>query len=76
MLIQWTEKYATGVDEIDDQHKEIFNQLNRLHDAITSGLGKEVIEDILAFSQDYAAKHFAFEEACMEKYQCPVAKKK
>ena len=75
MLIQWTEKYATGVDEIDDQHKEIFNQLNRLHDAITSGLGKEVIEDILVFAHEYAASHFAFEESCMERYQCPVAKK-
>jgi len=74
MLIQWTEKYATGVDEIDNQHKEIFNQLNRLHDAITSGLGKEVIEDIIEFARDYAASHFAFEESCMEKYQCPVAR--
>jgi len=75
MLIQWTEKYATGVEEIDDQHREIFNQLNRLHDAITSGLGKEVIGDILDFAHEYASSHFAFEEQCMEKYQCPVAKK-
>jgi len=75
MLIQWTEKYATGVDEIDDQHKEIFNQLNRLHDAITSGLGKDVIRDILIFAHDYAASHFAFEENCMEKFHCPVAAK-
>lgn len=74
MLIQWSEKYSTGVVEIDNQHKEIINQLNRLHEAITSGLGKDVIMDILEFTQEYAASHFAFEESCMDKYQCPVAK--
>lgn len=74
MLIQWREKYSTGIDEIDDQHKEIINQLNRLHEAITSGLEKEVIMDILEFTIEYAAKHFSFEEGCMDRYRCPVAK--
>jgi hemerythrin len=73
MLIQWSEKYSTGVDAIDDQHKEIINQLNRLHESITSGLGKEVIMDILEFTSVYASKHFTFEENCMNQYRCPVA---
>lgn len=73
MLIEWSDKYATGVEAIDRQHQEIFNQLNRLHDAITSGLGMEVVEDILEFARDYAEQHFAFEESCMEQYRCPVA---
>jgi hemerythrin len=75
MLIEWSDKYATGIDEIDAQHQEIFNQLNRLHDAITSGLGKEVIGDILAFAYDYASRHFSYEEGCMAQLQCPVAEK-
>ena len=74
MLIEWTDKYSTGVEEIDNQHKEIIKQLNRLHDAITSGLGKEVINDIISFAGAYATKHFKYEESCMDKYQCPVAK--
>jgi len=74
MLIEWTDKYNTGVAEVDNQHKEIIKQLNKLHDAITSGLAKDVITDIIKFAGEYATKHFAFEESCMEKYQCPVAK--
>ena len=73
MLIQWNEKYSTGVDEIDDQHKEIINQLNRFHEAITSGLGKEAITDILEFTARYAESHFSYEEDCMNRYRCPVA---
>jgi hemerythrin len=73
MLIQWSEKYATGLEEIDQQHKEIINQLNRLHDAITAGLGKEVVAGILRFTEAYANKHFEFEETCMERHRCPVA---
>ena len=74
MLIQWNEKYSTGVDDIDDQHKEIINQLNRFHEAITSGLGKDVIIDLLEFTAQYAENHFSFEEDCMNRYRCPVAK--
>jgi len=74
MLIRWSEKYNTGVAEIDEQHKEIIAQLNRLHDAVVSGLGKDVITDILEFAGEYAAKHFSFEENCMNKYRCPAAR--
>jgi len=74
MLIEWTEKYETGFGDIDKQHKEIIQQLNRLHDAIVAGLAKEVVSDIVNFAGDYATKHFAYEESCMDKYQCPFAK--
>ena len=74
MLIEWTDRYSTGFEEVDNQHKEIIKQLNKLHEAITSGQGKAVITDIINFAGQYATKHFAFEESCMDKYQCPVAK--
>jgi hemerythrin len=73
MLIQWSEKFATGVESVDLQHKELINQLNRLHDAITSGMGKEVVQRILDFATRYAEQHFAHEESCMDRYRCPMA---
>ncbi len=30
MEIQWNDNLATGVEKIDDQHKEIFRRVNRL----------------------------------------------
>ncbi len=33
MAIEWTMGLSTGVDEIDDQHKELFKRINRLLDA-------------------------------------------
>ena len=41
MSIEWSNSLATGVTEIDDQHREIFNRVNRLSEACSEGKGKE-----------------------------------
>ena len=39
-LIQWNDRYATGVPAIDDQHKTLFDTVNKLHDGLQAGRGK------------------------------------
>ena len=39
------------------------------------GHGRSEIIPILDFLESYVVEHFSYEEACMEKYQCPIAGK-
>ena len=73
MMINWSDDMKTGVDEIDNQHKELISQLNKLAEAIVKGKAREDIGEILDFTNAYARMHFSFEEQCMEEYSCPVA---
>ncbi|MEK6690446.1 MAG: bacteriohemerythrin [Nitrospirota bacterium] len=74
MAIKWTEDLATGVDEIDDQHKELFKRINRLLDACKQGEGKEVIDGLMLFLSDYVVNHFGTEERLMDRYNYPESR--
>jgi hemerythrin len=71
--ILWDESMATGLAEIDGQHKELLEKLNELSEAIEQRKGRQTAGELLDFLQFYAAWHFEREEACMEKYHCPLA---
>lgn len=73
MAITWTSDLATSVDEIDNQHKELFRRINNLLDACNLGRGKAEVQNVIAFLEDYVISHFAEEEKFMEKYSYPDA---
>ncbi len=73
--ITWDDSMASGDPLIDEQHKQLIHQLNRLMTGMVAGSGRSEVQASLNFLADYVAKHFGYEEACMEKHQCPVAKK-
>ncbi|PIE33343.1 hypothetical protein CSA56_12290 [candidate division KSB3 bacterium] len=74
MGLIWKDEYSTGVQKVDEQHKVLFRNLNKFEEIIQAGKGAQVIEKMLGFLEQYAQKHFAFEEKYMEHYGCPVAK--
>ncbi|MBP7692444.1 MAG: bacteriohemerythrin [Anaerolineales bacterium] len=69
----WDDSLATGDAKVDQQHRELFKQINALLAAMTQGHGRDQIEPILDFLSVYVDQHFSWEEGCMEKHQCPVA---
>ncbi|HOB34254.1 MAG: hemerythrin family protein [Firmicutes bacterium] len=71
MAIQWTDSLSVGVTEIDNQHKELFRQINVLIDACHKGKGAEAVGETLVFLDRYARMHFSTEEGYMERYQYP-----
>jgi hemerythrin len=71
VAILWTPDLATTVDEIDRQHKELFRRINDLLDACNEGRGKEEVQKVIRFLQDYVVTHFGEEERYMEKYKYP-----
>lgn len=73
--LEWKDVYATGVEEIDVQHRKLFKMINELGDAIKAGQGPQAAPQALKFLGDYVKTHFGYEEECMHKLKCPVAHK-
>ncbi|MCK6447713.1 MAG: bacteriohemerythrin [Planctomycetes bacterium] len=61
-LMTWTDKYATGIASIDNQHKKLIELLNQLQDAMLAGSGNDAIAKILDGLVQYTVTHFAHEE--------------
>lgn len=71
MSVEWADYLATGVLEIDDQHKGLFKIINELLDACNQGKGKEEVGTVVRFLDEYVIKHFETEENAMKKYGYP-----
>lgn len=71
MSIKWTSTLATGVTEIDDQHREIFRRADQLSGACSEGKGREEVLRLLGFLEDYIREHFAQEERLQLKKAYP-----
>jgi hemerythrin len=71
--VKWSEEYATGIAQIDDQHKMLFKMAEDYRFALDEGRGERVYSEMLRSLDLYIRTHFGFEEGCMTKYQCPVA---
>lgn len=65
-LITWSDKFSVQVKQLDEQHKKLIELLNRLHDAMKVGKGKEVLEEVLGSLIIYTQKHFAAEEELLK----------
>ena len=72
MGIVWNELMTTGVPELDEQRRSLIAALNNLAEAMSAGKGRDEIGKILAFTGEYAQKHFRAEERYFEKYHCPA----
>lgn len=57
----WEEKFSTGDEAIDLQHKTVFE----LSNAFLQAHDKDQLERTLAKLLDYVKQHFAYEEALM-----------
>ena len=71
--ISWDPSMSTGVESLDNQHKQLITWLNALLEAMSAGRGRTSVESLLDKLGGYALMHFGHEEDCMAKYNCPVA---
>lgn len=73
MALVWDRSMAVGVKVVDEQHQELFRQVNRLVDAMMKGEGKAEIGSLLGFLGKYVVDHFGMEERLMAQYRYPDA---
>lgn len=71
MALFWSEYlYGTGVPELDEQHRKLFDQVNQLVEASKRGGDPEEVKAIMGFLSDYVVSHFKCEEELMESRCC------
>jgi len=70
MAFEWSSSLVVGVQEIDEQHQELFRRAERLILALRAGDRSEV-EPFIRYLTDYAVSHFEAEERCMEREGYP-----
>jgi hemerythrin len=59
---QWTAEYSVRNAAMDSQHKQLFGIIRKLHTAMRSGHGKDVLSEVLRRLVDYTLQNFAAEE--------------
>jgi hemerythrin len=65
---------ASGIPTVGQQHRQLIEWLNDLLAAMSQERDGAEAGAGLARLDRYADTHFAFEERCMVKYRCPVAR--
>ncbi len=71
MKVEWGEYLSVGVEEIDDQHKLLFEKFNALLAACDSGSSAEEVQRLFSFLATYVVTHFGDEERLMQKIGFP-----
>lgn len=70
-IVDWNDKYSLGLAEIDEQHKMLFDLINKLWVlTIKPGSAKEM-EQVLNALEQYTIAHFTAEETLMRMVDYP-----
>ena len=65
----WSKAFETGIAKVDEQHKQLFEQVDILMDKDNANRHKEVIN----FLDDYIVKHFSYEQQMHRETKYPKA---
>ncbi|MDP6788897.1 MAG: bacteriohemerythrin, partial [Rhodospirillales bacterium] len=63
---EWAAEYDTGNDNIDDQHKQIFDAANLLFEAVRQKKEGDVLDQLFDVLLQYTNTHFKDEEEFFE----------
>jgi hemerythrin len=71
MLFKWKDGFSCNIEEIDQQHKKLFEIGSRLNSIVSLQDGYDhydEIMEVLGELKDYTVYHFDYEEALLRKY--------
>ncbi len=61
-ICEWTDEYSVGVEEIDLQHKKLFQLIGELSSCLEQKESETMVEEIVVRVIDYVVYHFSTEE--------------
>lgn len=64
--VEWTPALAVGVDEIDEQHKELYRRVNVFLAALAEKRAAPELEPLVRYLREYVREHFGEEQRLME----------
>lgn len=68
-MLVWSKDLELKIEIIDEQHKEIFEEINKLIKSFEKHEEIEQTYQVLDFIESYVKKHFQTEEFYLEKYK-------
>lgn len=71
MKVEWQEYLSVGVEEIDQQHRLLFDSYNAFFTAYHEGRGSEELIRLFGFLEGYVATHFSDEERLQQRIGFP-----
>jgi hemerythrin-like metal-binding protein len=69
--MEWNEEYSVGNDELDEQHRQLFDIINALGAAMVGAAEGILVEGILIELTDYLDIHFSTEELYLQQADYP-----
>lgn len=67
-LITWSDDFLIGVEELDYEHRKLVEDINRLHDELSTQKDRARVETILGEIHGRLSAHFALEEHWMKEH--------
>ena len=71
-FFQWKKTYLVGIEEIDEQHMEIFSRINQLHGAVSEKKTHKEISTMLNGLTCFTLHHLDTEESLMIDHNYPL----
>jgi len=71
MKVEWHEYLSVGVEEIDSQHRHLFDKFNAMLASCERGDSADEINRLFAFLGAYVITHFSDEERLMQRLGFP-----
>lgn len=73
MVLEWDDKLATGLPQVDIEHRRLIDLINNLGHQRTQGAGVNELVSVLKDLHEYTIYHFKNEERLMQEYQVTPA---
>lgn len=69
MYIEWDQKYNTGIEKIDEQHRKLVDLINNLYDKVVVEGDMNSVKDAIIDLKLYTIFHFGTEEKLFKKFE-------
>ncbi len=70
-FVEWSEELSVGITQVDQEHQKLVAIVNQLDEAMISGKGTRIMNEILTQLVEYTKIHFTAEEALMAEAEYP-----
>jgi len=61
-IFEWNDEIITGFDNIDKQHRELYNRINDFFNATNRNQEKKIMDDMMHYLNGFFVEHFTDEE--------------
>jgi hemerythrin-like metal-binding protein len=69
--IHWSDDLLVNIQEIDLQHRQLFNLFGELEKAVALGAGRQSLDRVIRELNVYVREHFTTEERWMHRHEFP-----